>query len=89
MLSSITVQPSPVEMTVGGTQQMTATGTNADASTVNLTNKVTWGSGDSAVCTFRAGTKGRVTARGAGETKITAAYLGLVGTSQVTVTEAP
>jgi hypothetical protein len=54
-LTSIAVTPANPTVTVGGTQQFTATGTYSDASTQNLTSQVTWGSSSTGVATVTAG----------------------------------
>lgn len=49
VLTSIAVTPAEPSIAEGATQQLTATGTYSDASTQDLTNQVTWASGDAAV----------------------------------------
>lgn len=41
-LGSIAIQPTAVEMAAGQTQQFTATGTNSNGSTSNITTQVAW-----------------------------------------------
>lgn len=54
VLSSIAVTPTSADVTVGGTQQFTATGTYANDATMNLSNAVTWSSSNTGVATFAA-----------------------------------
>jgi hypothetical protein len=54
-LLSITVTPTSAAVTVGGTQQFTATGTYADASVRNLSTSATWSSSNTAFATIAAG----------------------------------
>ena len=53
-LASITVTPANQSLTVGGTQQFTATGKYSDGSTQNLTSQVTWASSNTAAATINA-----------------------------------
>jgi hypothetical protein len=72
-LQSIAVapaSPSP-SVSVGGTQQFTATGTYSDSSTKNITASVTWASSNAGVATIGAST-GLATGIAAGTTQITA-----------------
>jgi len=50
-LASLAITPANVSVTVGNTQQLTATGTYSDHTTANLTNSVTWVSSDTSVMT--------------------------------------
>jgi uncharacterized protein YjdB len=50
-LASLAITPANISVTVGNTQQLTATGTYSDHTTVNLTNSVTWASSDTSVMT--------------------------------------
>jgi hypothetical protein len=54
-LVSIAVTPANPAITVGGTQQFTATGTYTDTTTQNLTNSVTWGSNNTGAATIVTG----------------------------------
>src|SRR5262249_32916549 len=69
-LSSIAVTPSNPTVTVGGTQQFTATGTYSDGSTQNLTSQVTWASSNTAAATINS--SGLATAVAVGTTTISA-----------------
>lgn len=50
-LNSIVITPSSPTITTGSTQQLKATGTLADNSTLDITNLVTWASGDTTKAT--------------------------------------
>lgn len=70
VLKSIAVTPSNPSISVGDTQQFTATGTYTDGSTKDLTGSAAWSSSNTAVATIAAG--GLATGVGAGSTTITA-----------------
>jgi PKD repeat protein len=82
-LQSIAVTPASPTVTVGGTQQFTATGTYADSSTQNLTNQVTWSSTNTAVATIN--TSGLATTASTGSTTIRATLGAVSGTASLTV----
>jgi Domain of unknown function (DUF4082)/Bacterial Ig-like domain (group 2)/Putative Ig domain len=82
-LVSIAVTPANPTVTVGGTQQFTATGTYSDASTQNLTTQVTWASSSTAVATVNAG--GLATTASAGTTTISATLGAVSGSTGLTV----
>ena len=50
-LASLAITPANISVTVGNTQQLTATGTYSDHTTGNLTSSVTWASSDTSVMT--------------------------------------
>lgn len=83
-LSSIAVTPANPSITVGATQQFTATGTYSDSSTQNITASATWGSSDTAKATINA--SGLATAVAAGSTTITATSGSISGNTMLTVT---
>jgi hypothetical protein len=85
-LSSISVTPANPQITQGGTQQFTATGTYSDGTTQNITSSVTWTSNNGAV-TINA--TGLGTAVSAGTATIKAALGAISGTTIVTVVPAP
>ena len=87
-LTSIAVTPvSPASLTVGTSQQFSATGTYSDSSTANITSQVTWNSSDTGIATISAG--GSVSGVAAGSTDITAALSGVTSdTVTLTVVEA-
>ena len=86
-LTSIAVTPSNQTLTVGGTQQFTATGTYSDGSTQNLTSQVTWASSNTAAATINA--TGLATAAAAGTTTISATLGAVSGSTGLTVTSGP
>jgi len=92
-LSSIAITPTPLSVVVGGHQQLTATGTWSDSSTADITSNVTWqvSSGDggattSATVSNATGSRGLLTAVGAGSVTVTATFQSKTGTLAGTVT---
>jgi len=87
-LTSITVSPATATIVVGGTNSFTAQGSYADGSTADLTNSVTWSSGDTTVLSLSnaTGTRGQATALALGTANVQAALSGVTGTAAVTVT---
>jgi len=89
-LVSIAVTPPSPSITLGSTQQFTATGTFTDSSTQNITTSVTWSSGFVSVATISnaAGSEGLATSVSAGTTTITATdpVTSINGTASLTVT---
>ncbi len=73
-LTSIAVTAAASSITVGATDQFTATGTYSDGSTQNITSSVTWTSSNTGVATITTGgaTPGLATGVAAGTTNITA-----------------
>ena len=78
---------------MGGHQQLTATGTWSDSSTADITSNVTWqvSSGDggattSATVSNATGSRGLLTAVGAGSVTVTATFQSKTGTLAGTVT---
>lgn len=85
VVTSVGVAPTPVALTVGGTQQLTAT--PRDASGNAITGRtVTWTTSNAAAATVAGGL---VSAVGAGSATITATCDGIAGTVSVTVTAPP
>ena len=82
-LTSISVTPDPASISLGGTQQFTATGNFSDGTTENLTAQVTWSSSDVSVATISPG--GLASTAGTGQTTITAKMNGVSGTATLTV----
>jgi hypothetical protein len=74
-LTSISVTPLTESISLGETQQFTATGTYSDSSTKNITTSVTWGSSNTAVAAIS--TTGLATSVAAGTTTITANLSGI------------
>ena len=88
-LFSIAVTPaSPANLTVGSTQQFTATGTYSDGSTKHITSQITWASSLTAVATISPA--GSATGVAAGITYITATLNTITSPSvSLTVIAAP
>ncbi len=86
VLTSLAVTPVNASFALGTTQQMTATGTYSDGSTLNLTNTVTWSTGNGAIASVNG--QGLVSSVAVGSTGVTATSGAIVGTTQVTVTPA-
>ncbi|MBI5846562.1 MAG: Ig-like domain-containing protein [Nitrospirae bacterium] len=85
-LVSIIVTPASPSITVGNTQQFTATGTYSDNSSKTLTQSATWVSSNTAIATIDAA--GLVSAQSAGVTTITATSGIIAGSTTLTVTTA-
>lgn len=85
-LVSITITPKIPLLTVGATQQLTATGTYEDQSTRDLTSMVRWSTMDSAVVSVSDG--GLATALAEGMTKVAASLDEITGKTTITVTPA-
>ncbi len=82
-LSSIAISPLSTTISVGGTQQFTATGTYSDGSSRDLTGSVTWSSDYTNVATISTG--GLATGVAAGSTVITATLSGQSALTPLTV----
>jgi hypothetical protein len=82
-LASIAVTPASPTLTVGATQQFSATGTYSDGSTANVNSKVTWGATAPGVVAIDAG--GLAAAFNVGTTSVTASFAGVTGSTPVTV----
>ena len=86
-LVSIEITPANAHVAVGASLQLTATGTNSNGTTQNLTSSVTWSSSSTAVATISSA--GVATGVAAGSATIKAS-LGLVSNSTtVTMTSTP
>lgn len=86
-VDSITVEPLGFRLKPGQTQQLTATGHLAGGGTVDLTDSVTWSTGNPLVVTVDE--TGLVTAVGGTRTTVTAAFGDVVGTAYAHVTGPP
>nr|WP_277751220.1 Ig-like domain-containing protein [Granulicella sibirica] len=84
-LVSLAITPASASIAKGTAQQFTATGTYSDASTQNLTTQVTWSSSAGSVASINS--SGSAMGTGAGNTQITATYLGQ--STMVTLTVSP
>ncbi len=62
-LASLATTPANYSLVIGDSQQLTATGTYSDGSTLNLTSSVSWSSSDSSITTVS--TSGLAHKRGA------------------------
>ncbi|HVU15368.1 MAG TPA: DUF4082 domain-containing protein [Candidatus Didemnitutus sp.] len=82
-LSSIAVSPGSPSITVGGTQQFSATGTYSDSSTQDLSSQVSWSSSNTTVATINA--TGLGTGASGGISTISAAFNGVSGSATLTV----
>jgi trimeric autotransporter adhesin len=82
-LNSITVTPPDPSISLGETQQFTATGMFSDGTTEDLTAQVTWSSSEVSVATITAG--GLASTAGKGTTTITAKMNGVPGTATLNV----
>ena len=81
---ALTVAPGAATVAAGDTEQFTATLEYGDGSTQDVTSQATWSSDDDAVATVNA--DGLATGVAEGDTTISAAFLGLTGTADITVT---
>jgi uncharacterized protein YjdB len=86
-LSSIVITPSPVRLAVGGTSQLTVTGTYSDGTRAPITSGVTFASGAASIAVVS--TAGAVTAVGSGTATVTATTSGLTATVTVSVAAGP
>jgi uncharacterized protein YjdB len=84
--TSLTVAPATATFAAGDTEQFTATIGYDDGTSQVVTTQATWSSDDDAIATVSA--SGLATGVSAGDTTISAAFLGLTGTADVTITDA-
>ena len=84
-LVSIAITPASASIAKGATQQFAATGNYSDSSTQNLTTQVAWSSSVGSVASINS--SGLASALGAGNTQVSATYLGQ--TAMVTLTVSP
>lgn len=82
-LNSIQLTPYSPTLSMGLSQQLTATGLFSDGSTQNLTSSATWAAADGTVATVNA--SGLVTAAAHGTTTVTASSGSVSGSTPVTV----
>lgn len=89
-LSSLSITPASSSIAIGSSAQLTATGIFPDGATQDLTSSANWTSSAPGIASVSndAGTRGLVTANGAGSTTITGSFAGLSSTGTVTVTQA-
>lgn len=86
-LSSLAITPTNASITLGATQQYTATGTFSDGSTRVLTAQANWASSNPNAATISnaVGSEGLATAQGLGGTTISATLMGRTGSTALTV----
>jgi trimeric autotransporter adhesin len=82
-LVSITVTPANPSISLGSTQQFTATGSFTQGPDINITNQVAWSSTDPAVAVIK--TSGVAVSAATGTTTIKASLNGVNGTTVLTV----
>ena len=85
-LASIAVTPAAATVPIGGTQRFVATGTYSDGTRADISNSVTWTSGNIAVATVVS--PGVATGRSTGTATITATSGARAGSATLTVTAA-
>lgn len=85
-LISLTVLPVSSQLPRDFSEQFTAIGTFSDASTLDLTDAVVWGSSNQNIATVS--TSGLVSGVAAGSTQISAALNGVAGSTTLSVTNA-
>jgi uncharacterized protein YjdB len=87
LLASITISPSSASLSVGGTQQFTATGVYSDGSTEDLTAAATWTTNPATLATIGSGpsSPGFVHAIGTGSGTISATFASTTGAAPLTV----
>ena len=86
VLASVTVTPATPSVTVGGTQQFTATANYNGGASSNITNTATWTSSNTGFATITTG--GLATGVAAGSPTITATFSGMSGNATLTVNAA-
>lgn len=89
-LVSINVTPASAKLAAGTSAALTATGNYSDGSTLDITDRVTWGSTDGTVAgvSNTAGTAGHVQAQGPGSVVISAILGQQTGAARIDVTQA-
>jgi hypothetical protein len=81
-LVSIAATPSNASISVGGSQQFTATGTFSDGSALDLTNQVTWSSSNSGIAGV---SRGLTTGVASGTVSVSASLNGVTGAATLNV----
>jgi Big-like domain-containing protein len=86
----ISVSPALLTVAVGTRQQYQADAIFSDGTSMNVTGMSTWTTGDQSVAQISNGRamRGNLTAIGPGTTNVTAQFMGVRGSAQVTVTNA-
>ena len=86
VLVSMAVTPVNPSFALGTTQQLAATGTYSDGSTLDLTNTATWSTGDGTIATVNG--QGLVTSVALGSSSVTASSGLIIGSTTLTVNPA-
>ena len=86
LLTGITVTPANPLLSLGSTQQFTATGTYSDGSTQDLTDTASWISSNSNVASL--GATGLASALAVGSTSVSASFQSLTGSTTLTIATA-
>jgi uncharacterized protein YjdB len=84
---SIAITPASPQFAIGGAQQLTATATNNDGSTRDVSSSVTWTVANTAVASVNA--SGLLTGIAAGSTKVSASLNGTTASQPIEVTTPP
>ena len=84
--SIVEITPSNPSLPIGATQQFTATATQSDGTSIEVTDQATWTSSNTAVATVNS--SGLASALRPGTAIITAAYGSTVGSTTLTVNSA-
>ncbi|HEY5752810.1 MAG TPA: DUF4082 domain-containing protein [Chthoniobacterales bacterium] len=87
LLTSVTVTPANAVLSVGGTQQFTATGSYSDGTNQNITTQATWTSSNTSVAGINS--TGLATAVSVGNTTISATLSGVTGSTPLSVQVPP
>ena len=82
-VTSVAVSPASVSVSVGATQQFTATATYSDSSTGNVSSTASWTTANTAVATVNS--TGLATAVAVGSTALTASLSGVSGSATLSV----
>jgi uncharacterized protein YjdB len=86
VISFVEITPPDPSLPIGATQQLTATATQSDGTTIDVSTRAAWASSNTSVATVNR--TGLASALGAGTTTITATYGGTAGRTTLTVTSA-
>ena len=86
ILVSLAITPSQPSFALGTTQQLKATGTYSDGSTLDLTNTATWNTNSAAIATVN--NQGLASSVAIGSTSVTASLGSITGTTTLNITPA-
>jgi hypothetical protein len=89
-LTALQITPAQLSLQLGSVSQLQATGVFSDLSTQDESYSVSWTSSDPSILSIGDDyySKGTITANAAGTVTITASFMGIIGTTTVTVTPA-